>query len=35
MIRSLEKPIPPANVDSFKNNLSWETYSNAILKGIE
>jgi len=35
MIRSLEDPIPPANVDAFKVNLSWKAYSSAILRGIE
>ncbi len=31
MLKYLEKPIPPENVANFKTNLSWETYSSAIL----
>lgn len=34
MLRSLEDPIPPANVDAFKDNLSWERYARAILRGV-
>jgi glycosyltransferase involved in cell wall biosynthesis len=34
MMRSLEEPIPPANVDAFKDNLSWRRYSEAILAGV-
>ena len=34
MIRSLEEPIPPANVDAFKDNLSWKRYAEAILAGV-
>jgi len=31
MIKFLDKPIPRENVSNFKENLSWETYSKAIL----
>ncbi len=31
MLKYLEKPIPRENVAHFKRNLSWETYSSAIL----
>lgn len=31
MLRFLDKPIPRENVAEFKDNLSWETYSAAIL----
>ena len=33
MLRSLKEPIPPGNVDAFKDNLSWERYARAIVKG--
>ncbi|MEL7161350.1 MAG: glycosyltransferase, partial [Bacteroidota bacterium] len=31
MRRSLAEPIPPANVDAFKDKLSWAAYSKAVL----
>jgi len=31
MLKFLDKPIPRENVSNFKENLSWETYSKAIL----
>ena len=33
MLRSLKEPIPSDNVDAFKDNLSWERYARAIVKG--
>ena len=32
MLRFLDNPIPPENVENFKPNLSWEVYAQAILK---
>ncbi len=31
MLKFLDNPIPRENVNHFKNNLSWEIYSSAIL----
>ena len=31
MIKSIEEPIPSENVAKFKDNLSWNTYAEAIL----
>ena len=33
MIKSLEAPIPAANIARFKERLSWEAYAKAILSG--
>ena len=31
MIKSLNDPIPPENVDGFKDELSWKKYATAIM----
>ncbi|BAV94898.1 glycosyltransferase [Ichthyobacterium seriolicida] len=35
MFRFLDNPIPMENIKSFKENLSWEVYSKAIIKSFK